>query len=131
MTRNRKVLQFAKKLVEMSREDGVVTETRVGEALAGLRQVKLRHRPLVLKAYLHYIRRAVAEQTALVATPSRLDTDALAAIESGFSQLYGRPIQAVAQSDAGLIAGIRVRIGDDVYDASVAGRLKRLAENVG
>ena len=130
MTRNKKVLSFAKKLVEMSRDNGVVTEAKVSEVLSGIKQVKPRHNLLVLKAYLHYIRKAIAEQTAVVATPGALSSEALAAIESNFSKVYDRPITAVTTTDASLIAGVRVRVGDDVYDASVAGRLKRLAESV-
>jgi F-type H+-transporting ATPase subunit delta len=130
MIRDKKILSFAKKLVELSREDGLVTEGKVTEVLTGLKQVKPRHRLLILKTYLQYIRRAVAEQTAVVATPGRLSSDALAVIESNFSSLYGRTISAVTKTDSSLIAGVRVRVGDDVYDSSIAGRLKRLAENV-
>lgn len=130
MTRNKKILQFAKKLVELSREDGIVTESSVNEVLDGLKKAELRHKLLVLKTYLHYIRRAVAEQTAVVATPGALSQDALSAIETNFSRIYNRSITAVTSEDASLIAGVRIRIGDDVYDTSVAGRLKRLAENV-
>ncbi len=130
MTRDKKILQFAKKLVELSRENGVVTESKVAEVLAALKQAKPRYELSVLKTYLKYIRRAVAEQTAVVATPGALSPDALSAIESNFSKVYDRSIQAVTQADPSLIAGVRIRVGDDVYDASVAGRLKRLAENV-
>ncbi|MFO8027301.1 MAG: F0F1 ATP synthase subunit delta [Opitutales bacterium] len=130
MTRDKKILQFAKNLVELSREDGVVVESRVADVLDGLKQVELRHKLLVLKAYLRYIRRAVAEQTAVVSTPGALSPDALAAIESNFSKAYNRTISAVTTPDPSLIAGVRIRVGDDVYDASVAGRLKRFAENV-
>jgi len=59
-----------------------------------------------------------------------LSPEALAAIEAGFSKIYNRPIAAVTTPDPSLIAGVRIRIGDDVYDASIAGRLKRFAENV-
>lgn len=130
MTRDKKVLQFAKKLVELSREDGVVTDAKVSEVLAGIKQVSPRHELLVLKAYLNYIRKAVAGQTAVVATAGALSADALAAIESNFSKVYGRKITAVTTTDDSLIAGVRVRVGDDVYDSSVAGRLKRIAESV-
>lgn len=130
MTRDKKILQFAKNLVELSREDGVVVESRVADVLDGLKQVELRHKLLVLKTYLYYIRKAVAEQTAVVATPGALSPEALAAIETNFTKVYGRPISAVTQAEPSLIAGVRIRVGDDVYDASVAGRLKRFAENV-
>ena len=130
MTRDKKILQLAKNLVELSREDGVVTEPRVSEVLKGLKQAELRRKLLVLKTYLYYIRRAVAEQTAVVSTPVALSPEALSAIESNYSKVYDRRISAVTKDDPSLIAGVRIRVGDDVYDASVAGRLKRFAENV-
>lgn len=130
MTRDKKVLQFTKKLVELSRDNGLVTESRVADVLNGLNKGELRHKLLVLKSYLRYIRKAVAEQTAVVSTPGALSPDALSAIETKFTQVYGRPISAVTQADPSLIAGVRVRVGDDVYDSSVAGRLKRLAQSV-
>ena len=130
MKRDKKITQFAKKLVELSKEGGVVTEAKVTEVLAGLKQVQPRQYLAILKSYLAYIRRELAAQTAVVATPSALSDDALKAIEAKFSSVYGRPIKAVAENDSSLIAGVRVRVGDDLYDASVAGRLKRLAEQV-
>ncbi|MGJ8649062.1 MAG: F0F1 ATP synthase subunit delta [Opitutaceae bacterium] len=130
MKRDKKITQLAKKLVELSKDNGVVTEAKVGEVLAGLKQVKHRHHLTVLKTFLVYLRREVALQTAVVSTPAALSADALAAIEAKFSSVYGRTITAVTKQDTSLIAGVRVRVGDDVYDASVSGRLQRLAESV-
>ena len=130
MKRDQKITRLAKKLVELSKDNGVVTEAKVGEVLAGLKQVKHRHHLTVLKTFLNYLRREVALQTAVISTPGALSDDALKAIEATYTKMYGRPISAVTQQDPSLIAGVRVRVGDDVYDASVAGRLQRLAENV-
>ncbi|MGJ8652794.1 MAG: F0F1 ATP synthase subunit delta [Opitutaceae bacterium] len=131
MKRDKKITQLAKKLVELSKDDsGAVTEAKVGEVLAGLKEVQHRHHLTVLKSYLGYLRREVALQTAMVATPAALSDAALKEIEANYTKLYGRPITAVITQDTSLIAGVRVRVGDDVYDASVSGRLQRLAENV-
>ncbi len=130
MNRDKKILRLARKLVDLSRQDGIVTEAKVSEILTALQETKPRHHLGLLKTYLRLIRRAVAEQTAVVATPGALSADALAAIESSFSAHYDRPISAVTEPDSSLIAGLRVRVGDDVYDASIAGHLQRLAENV-
>ncbi|MGJ8640528.1 MAG: F0F1 ATP synthase subunit delta [Opitutaceae bacterium] len=130
MKRDKKITQLAKKLVELSKDNGVVTEAKVSEVLAGLKQVKHRHHLTVLKSFLNYLRREVALQTAVVATPGALSAAALKAIETNYSKIYGRPITATTVQDSSLIAGVRVRVGDDVYDASVSGRLQRLAENV-
>lgn len=131
MKRDKKIIHLAKKLVELSKDDsGVVTEAKVGEVLSGLKQVEHRQPLATLKAYLSYLRREVALQTAVVSTPASLSDDALKEIEAKFTALYARPISAEIKQDPSLIAGVRVRVGDDVYDASVAGRLQRLAENV-
>ena len=122
--------QLAGKLVELSKEDGVVTEAKVSEVLKALKQIQHRRPLKLLKRYLKYIRREIALQTAVVASPIDLNEENLKSIETYFIQQYNRPIQAVLQKDESLIAGVRVRVGDDVYDASVAGQLKRLAENV-
>jgi len=130
MKRDQKITRLAKKLVELSKDKGVVTEAKVTEVLAGLKQVQHRHHLTVLKAFLSYLRREIALQTAVVMTPGALSDDALKAIEATYSKMYDRPVSAVIQQATSLIAGVRVRVGDDVYDASVAGRLQRLAENV-
>ena len=130
MKRDQKITKLAKKLLELSMDNGVVTESKVAEVLAGFQQVQHRRHLTVLKTFLNYLRREVALQTAVVSTPTGLSEDALKAIEVQFSKLYKRPVNAVTQPDTSLIAGVRVRVGDDVYDASVAGRLQRLAESV-
>jgi F-type H+-transporting ATPase subunit delta len=130
MKRDQKITKLAKKLVELSKENGVVTESKVSEVLAGFRQVQHRHHLAVLKTFFGHLRREVALQTAVVSTPAVLSDDTLRAIEAQFSKLYNRPVSAVTKKDTSLIAGVRVRVGDDVYDASVAGRLQRLAESV-
>ena len=128
MNRDQKITKLAKKLVELSKDNGVVTESKVAEVLAGFQQVQHRRHLTVLKTFLNYLRREVALQTAVVSTPTGLSDDALKAIEVQFSKLYNRPVSAVTQQNTSLIAGVRVRVGDDVFDASVAGRLQRLAE---
>ena len=130
MKRDQRTRKLAKKLVELSKDNGVVTESKVSEVLAGLQQVQHRNHLTVLKTFLNYLRRELALQTAVVSTPASLSGDALKAIEVQFSKLYNRPVNAVTQEETSLIAGVRVRVGDDVYDASVAGRLQRLAESV-
>ena len=130
MNRDQKITKLAKKLLELSKDNGVVTESKVAKVLAGFQQVQHRRHLTVLKTFLNYLRREVALQTAVVSTPTRLSDDALKAIEVQFSKLYNRPVNAVTQQDTSLIAGVRVRVGDDVYDASLAGRLQRLAESV-
>ena len=41
-----------------------------------------------------------------------------------------RPVSAVAKPNPSLLAGLRVRVGDDVFENSVAGQLATLAAHV-
>ena len=131
MKRDKKIIQLAKKLVELSKEDGLVTEARVDEVLAGLKQIRHRSYLIILKTFLVRLRRELALQTAVVSTPNLLSEETLEKISAKYSAIYGRTISAEVQEDTSLIAGVRVRVGDDLYDASVAGRLQRLADCVG
>ena len=130
MKRDKKITQFAKKLVELSKENGLVTETKVKEILAGLKQMQHRHHLTILKTFLMYIRREIKLQTAMVSTPVNLSEESLKEIEARFTQSYERPIKAVEHTDTYLIAGVRIRVGDDLYDSSIAGSLQRFAKSV-
>ena len=131
MKHDKKITRLAKKLVELSKEDGVVTEAMVSEVLTGLKQIKHRNYLIILKTYLVRLRRELALQTAVVSTPNLLSDDTLEEISAKYSLVYRRPIRAEVEKDNSLIAGVRVRVGDDLYDASLAGRLQRLADCVG
>ena len=124
-------MRLAKKLVELSKEDGVVTEARVSEVLTGLKLMKRRNYLIILKTYLVRLRRELALQTAVVSTHNLISDKTLEEISAKYSAIYGRPIRAEVEKDNSLIAGVRVRVGDDLYDASLAGRLQRLADCVG
>ena len=130
MKRDVDITQFAKKLVELSKDGDVVIEAKVTEVLDALKQVRHRHHLTILKTYLGYIRREVALQTAVVSAPTSLSEESLKAIEAHFTNRYNRTINAVSKEDHSLIAGVKVRVGDDLYDASIAGHLQRLAESV-
>jgi F-type H+-transporting ATPase subunit delta len=40
---------------------------------------------------------------------------------------YSRPVTATAKPNAKLLAGLRVRVGSDIYESSVAGQLATLS----
>lgn len=121
----------ARHLVSLSLDNGVVSTERVQAILDTL--VKTRKpaclRPL-LKAFYVALRREIARGEAHIEYAGALSQDAPALIAAHFSQTYGRPIAPVPSENPALIAGVRVRVGDDVYDASVRNTLNRLAASL-
>jgi F-type H+-transporting ATPase subunit delta len=47
-------------------------------------------------------------------------------IQADLARLYGPDVRASFQENPALIAGMRIRIGSDVYDGSVRARLAAL-----
>lgn len=124
---NKKEQEFARRLVALSVVDGQVDGERVAAVLQTLSlrpPLQLRR---LLKLYHRGLSRALRQSTAEVETAGELDSSILKDLERIFSERYGRRITAVSRQRPELIAGVRVRVGDDVYDSSVAGRLAALS----
>ena len=81
----------------------------------------------VLLAYRRLVAVEFARGRAVVEHAGPLGQGVLASIESAMARRYGRPIVAVSKDASGLLAGVRVRVGDDVYESSVAGQLAGLS----
>ncbi|MBK1879507.1 F0F1 ATP synthase subunit delta [Pelagicoccus mobilis] len=126
MTRDKQISNYAKGLLKVSLEDGQFSEERAAAVLQALEKNPPRNYASVLKEYLKLVQREVANSTAAVEHAGELSASALEAIKAKFTAHYGRPITVTASQNDDLIAGLRVRVGCDVYDSSVAGALKEL-----
>ena len=121
----------AKRLLAMSLEDGVVSADLVGAVLAALTKSRASHqlRPL-LRAYLANIRRELARGEARIEHAGPLASGEADAIAAHFSKLLGRTVRPVARRNDALLAGFRVRVGDDVTDLTASLRLANLAKSL-
>lgn len=121
----------AKRLLAMSLEGGVVSADLVGAVLAALTKSRASHqlRPL-LRAYLANIRRELARGEARIEHAGPLGTAEADAIAAHFSKLLGRTVRPVARRNDALLAGFRVRVGDDVTDLTASLRLANLAKSL-
>ncbi len=64
---------------------------------------------------------------ARIASAYPLDEQQAAGIVAALEQKYGKQIKATVHVDAELIGGVSIRIGDEVIDASVRGKLAQMA----
>ena len=121
----------AKRLLAMSLEGGVVSADLVGAVLAALTKSRASHqlRPL-LRAYLANIRRELARGEARIEHAGPLAMAEADAIAAHFSKLLGRTVRPVARRNDALLAGFRVRVGDDVTDLTASLRLANLAKSL-
>lgn len=127
MRGSKQIQQFARQLFQLSLDNGQLSADRV----AGVLQYVEKHPPAkpvaVLKAYHRLIAAEFAKGRAVVEHAGPVAANLLASIEGAMSQRYHRPVVAVAKPAPALLAGLRVRVGDDVYESSVASQLASLS----
>lgn len=125
--KNKSALLLARQLFQLSVVDGTVSPEQVAGVLAYLEK----HPPAkplpVLKAYYRLIAAEVARSRAVVEHAGTLEPSVLKAVAAAMTKRYQRPITASARPNPALIAGLRVQVGDDVYDSSIRTRLATLA----
>jgi len=73
---------------------------------------------------------ALGQANATVYTPFALNEKEEREIAEGFGRLTGKKIRIETVIDPSLLGGIKVRIGDRLYDGSLAGKLARLQKNL-
>lgn len=123
----KQIQQLAKQFYKLSFDGATLSSDRVAGVLAYIEKHRPAHTVAVLKAYQRLIAAEVARGQAVVEHAGFAAASALDAIAAALAKKYGRPITWVAQRNDALIAGLRVRVGDDTYESSVASQLGTLA----
>jgi F-type H+-transporting ATPase subunit delta len=130
MAASKQTKLLAKQLFKLSVVNGEVSAERVAGVLGWVEKHAPRQSLALLKAYHHYIAAEIARSRAVVEHAGNVNAAALAAIEAAMTRKYSRKVTAVAKPNAALLAGMRVRVGSDVYESSVAGQLAALSASV-
>jgi F-type H+-transporting ATPase subunit delta len=127
---SKNVTELARKLYKLSFDNNALSSDRV----AGVLEYVEKHAPAnslaVLKAYRRLVVAEVARNHAVIEHAGTASETTLSAVAKALAQKYGRPVETISKDNPALIAGLRVRIGDDIYESSVAGQLADLAANV-
>ena len=112
----------------------VVNNALSADRVAGVLEYIEKHRPAntlaVLKAYQRLVAAEFARGQAVVEHAGAINDAALSAIAAAMTKKYARPVAARAKKNDSLLAGLRVRVGDDTYESSVSGQLAALAAAV-
>lgn len=110
----------------MRRAAGPVNAEALNLVLLMVRRGRVRGIGAMVEHFEALVRRHRGVALAEVRTALPLDESQRDAISARLHELTGEKIQINQVVDPSLIGGIRVRIGDRLYDASVRNRLERL-----
>jgi len=127
-------LALGSKLGSTDQKRGLVERLLGGrasaETLAVARQLVTQPRGRRIGELIRYASTIVADQSgsavATVTTAVPLGSTQLGRLEAALTAQYGRRVQLNQVIDASVIGGIRIQIGDDVIDGSVATRINDL-----
>lgn len=117
---------LANKLLQLSRDEKkTLSSKEVSRVLTAVKKQFPHYqlRPL-LKCYLKMVKQALHQEQAIIeyaGTIASSDTDLITKL---LSKHYNRAITITEKNTPELIAGIKIHIADDIYDTSIAQKLR-------
>ncbi|MFN5561258.1 MAG: F0F1 ATP synthase subunit delta [Opitutaceae bacterium] len=119
--------QLARQLFSLSLVGGTLSTEHVGAVLQYLEKHPPARPLAVLRAYQRLVRAEYAKGQAVIEHAGPIADSLVQSIATTMAGRYGRAVAGVAKANPSLLAGLRVRVGDDVYESSVAQQLAGLS----
>ena len=129
MKGNKQSRRGAKQLFKSCQVEGQLAEERVRQAVSLVIEKKPRGYFGILQELQRLVKLDVSSRSARVESAVVLTEAQQQNIRESLGRLKGGEVTVEFTENAGLIGGMRVKIGDDVFDGSVKTRLATLSES--
>ena len=116
----------AKELFRATFSNGRMEPGKVRQVVQAVLQGKPRGYIAILEHFKRLVKLEEDRRTARVESAIALGPEQQSAVAQNLARAYGQGLNLSFVQNQALIGGLRVRVGSDVYDGSVAGRLRRL-----
>ena len=126
MNRTQQARRDAKQLFRMCLADGLLDEDRVRQVVQRISETKNRNRLKILAQFRRWVRLYCDRHAATIESAAPLPPTVQTRVQDGLSQRYGSGLNLSFTQSPALIGGMRIRVGDDLYDGSILGRLAAL-----
>ena len=130
MKTNRKAKRTARRLFRLCIVRGALDERRVKLIAGRLAQSGRRGTLALLSDFKRLVRLEQDRRTALVESAAALAPELRKNIRAELVRVYGPGLKTTFERNAGLIGGLRIKVGSDVYDDSIRARLAALASRL-
>lgn len=117
----------ARRLFGLCQTGGRFDETKLRTVISSLVDSKPRDYRAILAALQRLTRLEIERRQVTVESAVELDEATRQRVVAGLAQQYGPDLVVQYQITPALLGGLRIRVGNDVFDGSVKGRLDRLA----
>ena len=119
----------AKELFRSCTVQGVLDENRVRQAVQRVIEAKPRGYAGILSHFQRLVRLALDQRSARIESAVPLAADLQSQLQSGLTRTYGPGLSFSFTVNPALVGGLRIKVGSDVYEGSVQGRLAALLES--
>jgi len=126
MKLSREARRMGRKLFRACLVNGRMDEQRVRSLASTLVAQKPRHYLGILAQIQKLVKTETQKYALLVESAVLLDETQFRVIQSKVEARFPVPLTATHAINSALIGGIRVKVGNDVWDGSVAARLRQL-----
>ena len=108
--------------------EGKLDKEKISHMVESLLAEKPRHYVDALKDYQRLIRLETEKRHAVIESATQLNSALANQIVTNLRRRYGEDLTTEFRTNPDLLGGLRIKIGDDVWDGSVKNRLHKLQE---
>ena len=126
MKLNKEIRHLSRRMVQASFTGSEIDRDKVLSLVDSLIAQKPRNYIAVLKNYKRLLRLEVEKRRAIIETASEVHPAIRSDIVANLKNKYGNDLSTEFRVDPPLLGGMRIRVGNDVWDGSVRNRLERL-----
>jgi F-type H+-transporting ATPase subunit delta len=119
----------AKALLRSCAVNGLLDESRVRRMVDELIEAKPRGYVPILAHFGRLVKLDLQRRSASIESSGELSPEEKRQIEALLQARYGPGLTYAYRTNPALIGGARIQVGSDVFDGSVAGRLRALQES--
>ena len=121
---------MARELFRFSLVDGRLNASRVSGISERLVAQKPRAYLQILKELSRLVRLELGRRHATIESASPLDETSATHIANTLRQSFGNDITTEFRTSPGLLGGLRIKLGSDVWDGSISSRLATLSQQL-
>ncbi len=129
MTISKQARREAQQLFRSCQVNGLLEGERVRRVVLQVIAAKPRGYLAILSHFKRLVKLDLERRSARIESAVPLTAELQASVENNLARLYGAGLNLSFAQNPALIGGLRIKVGSDVYDSTVQGRLAALQES--
>ncbi|PYJ26767.1 MAG: H(+)-transporting ATPase [Verrucomicrobia bacterium] len=127
---NKEIRKLSREMLRASFTDGQLDPGRIASLVDSLIARRRRNYVDILKNYRRLLRLELDKRRARIETASDVESTISSELVANLKRKYGGDLTTEFVVNPQLLGGLRIRVGNDVWDGTVRNRLERLQQEL-